>query len=266
MNDKWHELIKRLRDMKRTAVAFSAGVDSTLLLKAAYEALGENVLAITGKSISFPERENREARAFCESLGVRPVTVEIDQMAIVGFADNPPDRCYICKKELFTAFLKTAEEYGFTQIVEGSNIDDLSDYRPGMSALRELGVRSPLQEVGLTKAEIRALSEQLGLPTYNKPSFACLATRFPYGVHITAEKLKSVGEAEQLLIDMGYSQVRVRVHGEVARIEIERGQFPRIIEPEIADRITEKLNELGFLYVALELRGYQTGSMNKTLL
>lgn len=263
--DKWNRLIALFKEMGRIAVAFSAGVDSTLLLKAAHEALGDHVLAVTGKSISFPERENREAKLFCESIGIRQVTVEVDQMAIPNFADNTPDRCYYCKKELFTAFVKAAEENGFSHIVEGSNIDDLSDYRPGMRAVKELGVRSPLQEVKLTKQEIRSLSEKLGLPTWSKPSFACLATRFPYGVPITAEKLEAVEKAEQLLIDLGFHQVRVRVHGDIARIEVEREQLPRMVEPEISERVVAELRTLGFLYVAVELDGYQTGSMNKPL-
>lgn len=263
--DKWNRLLGLFKELEHVAVAFSAGVDSTLLLKAAHTALGDRVLAITGESISFPERESREAKMFCESLGIRQVTVTIDQMAIPGFADNTPDRCYVCKKELFTAFVRAAAENGFSQLVEGSNLDDLSDYRPGMRAIRELGVRSPLQEVGLTKQEIRKLSDTLGLPTWSKPSFACLATRFPYGVPITADKLNAVDRAEQLLLDLGFKQVRVRVHGDIARIEIEPDQIPRMIEPDISQQVVAALHALGFLYVALELDGYRTGSMNKPL-
>lgn len=264
--EKWDRLIELFSRMGRAAVAFSAGVDSTLLLKAAHEALGVDVIAITGRSISFPERENREAESFCRSMGIKHITVDIDQMAVPGFAENTPERCYYCKKELFTAFINAAGENGFSQIAEGSNIDDLSDYRPGMRAVRELGVRSPLQEVGLTKREIRELSEMLGLPTWSKPPFACLATRFPYGVRITAEKLDAVGKAEQLLLDLGFRLVRVRAHGDIARIEIDREQILRIVEPEISNMIIKELRDLGFLYVALELGGYQTGSMNRPLI
>ena len=265
MNGKWNALIGLLGEYERVAVAFSAGVDSTLLLKAAHEALGDNVLAVTGKSLAFPERENEEAHSFCESLGIRQITVEFDQTAVAGFCENPPERCYLCKRELFSAFLQVAHENGYAELIEGSNTDDLNDYRPGMRAVRELSVRSPLQEVGLSKLEIRELSAELNLPTWNKPSFACLATRFPYGERITKEGLRAVGEAEEYLIALGFRQVRVRAHGRLARIEVERAQIPMITEPETSDKVVERLRSLGFLYVSLDLSGYETGSMNKPL-
>ena len=231
MNGKWNALIGLLGEYERVAVAFSAGADSTLLLKAAHEALGGNVIAITGKSLAFPERENEEAQIFCESLGIRQITVEFDQTAVAGFCENPPERCYLCKRVLFSAFLRAAHENGFAQLIEGSNTDDLNDYRPGMRAVRELSVRSPL----------------------------------PYGERITEEGLRAVGEAEEYLIALGFRQVRVRAHGRLARIEVERAQIPMITEPETSDKVVERLRSLGFLYVSLDLSGYETGSMNKTL-
>ncbi len=262
-NEKWDALIACLRKMERAAVAFSAGVDSTFLLKAAHVALGKNVTAITGRSVSFPERECREAAAFCREIGVEHVIVEVDQMAIPGFRDNPPDRCYLCKKELFSAFLTAARERGIGIVAEGSNADDVGDYRPGLRAIAELGIQSPLKDVGLTKDEIRALSRELGLPTWDKPSMACLATRFPYGERITPEKLAAVDAAEQFLRDGGFRQVRVRAHGDIARIEIDRGQFGMLTERSAEIERTRRA--LGFSYVALDLGGYRTGSMNETL-
>ena len=262
-NEKWNKLIAGLQELGRVAVAFSAGVDSTFLLKAAHEALGQDVIAITGRSVSFPEREDREAAAFCRALGVEQVIVEVDQMAIPGFRDNPPDRCYLCKKVLFSAFVAAAQERGFACVAEGSNADDVHDYRPGLRAIAELGIKSPLKDVGLTKQEIRGLSRELGLPTWDKPSMACLATRFPYGERITKEKLSAVDAAEQYLRGAGFRQVRVRVHGDIARIEIDRTQFAQLLEA--ADTIEAELHALGFLYVTLDLGGYRMGSMNRTL-
>ena len=262
-NEKWDALLADLHSLGRVAVAFSAGVDSTFLLKAAHTALGQDVLAITGRFVSFPGSEDREAAAFCRELGVEQVIVEVNQMAIPGFRDNPPDRCYLCKKALFSMFLEAARTRGFDCVAEGSNADDVGDYRPGLRAIAELGIRSPLKDVGLTKGEIRALSRTLGLPTWDKPSMACLATRFPYGERITQEKLAAVDAAEQLLRDAGFRQVRVRVHGDVARVEIDRAQFAQLLEA--APTIEAGLRALGFLYVTLDLGGYRMGSMNRTL-
>ena len=265
LKEKYDQLIAMLKNMKRVAVAFSAGVDSTFLLQACYNALGENVVAITGHFISFTDRENKESQAFCNALGIKQIVVDVDQMSIAGFSDNPPNRCYLCKKALFSRFLTVATENNCCYIVEGSNADDVKDYRPGLKAIEEFGIKSPLKEVGLTKNEIRTLSEQIGLPTWNKPSFACLATRFPYGERITTEKIAMVDKAEQLLLDYGFQQERVRIHGDIARIEIDRSQFSKIIDPKITEAIVQKFHELGFLYVTLELNGYVTGSMNKLL-
>ena len=265
LQEKRAALLSSLRRLGRAAVAFSAGVDSTFLLAMAKEALGENVLAVTGRLVSFPEREGGEAEEFCRERGIEHVVVEIDQLAIEGFAENPPERCYLCKRALFTQFLAAARERGFPIVAEGTNADDTNDYRPGLRAIAELGVRSPLREAGLAKEEIRALSREMGLPTWDKPSLACLATRFPYGETITAEKIASVDEAEQLLRARGFSQVRVRAHGNLARIEVGREQVPRLAGAEMAEEISRLLHARGFLYVAADLDGYCTGSMNKTI-
>ena len=265
LHDKYDHLISYLKSLGSVAVAFSAGVDSTFLLKAAQEALGENAVAITAQHASFPARENHDAEEFCHLLGVKQIVVKIDQLAIEGFRENPKDRCYICKKALFTTLLTLAHENDFKYVAEGSNMDDLGDYRPGLKAIAELGIKSPLREAGLTKSEIRSLSEEFGLPTWNKPPFACLATRIPYGEEITEEKLNMIDAAEQLLFDLGFPQFRVRMHGDIARIEIERPFFDKILEPEISDRIYEHFTKLGFKYVALDLHGYKTGSMNVTI-
>ena len=265
LHKKKQRLETFLRELSSVVVAFSSGVDSTFLLKIAHDVLGENAVAVTARSCSFPAREFNEAKAFCESEGIKQIIVESDELSIEGFSQNPKNRCYLCKRELFTKFRRAAEERGISHIVEGSNVDDMGDYRPGMIAVAELNIKSPLREAGLTKAEIRQLSKEIGLPTWDKPSFACLSSRFVYGETITKEKLSMIERAEQKLLDLGFHQVRVRIHGNIARIEIERSDFDKIVQPEIADTLNQYLHELGFPYVTLDLGGYQMGSMNKTL-
>ena len=262
---KKQKLEDYLRSLGKVAVAFSSGVDSTFLLKICKDILGENAIAITIKTCSVPERELGESAAFCEKERIKQIIVEVDQMAIEGFEDNPPDRCYICKRALFSNMIRIAADSGFDHVAEGSNMDDMVDYRPGMKAIAELDVLSPLREAGLTKADIRALSRELGIPTWNKPSFACLATRFVYGEKITADKLRMIEKAEQRLMDLGFSQFRVRCHGNLARIEVDPSEFGRIMSPGTASSLNEYLQELGFKYVTLDLGGYVTGSMNKVL-
>ena len=263
LHEKQSSLIAYLRGLGKTAIAFSGGVDSTFLLKTAYDALGDDVLAIIGKTVSVPNREYLEAVSFCRSLGVQHTVIGIDQMSIEGFADNPPERCYLCKKALFAAFLKEAASRGFSFVAEGSNMDDLGDYRPGLKALSELGIRSPLREADLTKADVRALSRELDLPTWNKPSFACLATRIPCGEEITEEKLHMVEEAEESLFDLGFTQVRVRHHGEIARIEVVKEEMTKLLEPDVAMIVTGRLREIGFRYITVDLDGYREGSTNQ---
>lgn len=265
LREKQEKLKGILKGWGRVAVAFSGGVDSTFLLKTAKDVLGGGVLAVTARSLSFPKRELDEAAAFCARNGIEHVIVDSEELDIDGFSKNPVNRCYLCKTELFTKIRSIAEQRGITHIAEGSNADDPGDFRPGMRAVAEQGILSPLRLAGLNKTEIRQLSRELGLPTWNKQSFACLSSRFPYGETITPEKLRMVDRAEQFLLDRGFHQVRVRHHGNLARIETDEAGFSALSDAALRREIDEKFRELGFSYVALDLRGYRTGSMNETL-
>lgn len=265
IHHKKSKLEEYLKCLGKVAIAFSSGVDSTFLLKVAHDTLGDNAIAITMKSVSVPVRELEESAVFCKKEGISQIIAEADQMSIEGFADNPPDRCYICKKALFSKMLSVASDNGFEHVAEGSNMDDLGDYRPGLKALSELDILSPLREAGLTKSDIRMLSRELDLPTWDKPSFACLATRFVYGDRITEEKLHMIDKAEQKLLDLGFTQFRVRIHGDIARIEIKPEEFGKLIGTDIRSEVNGYLQELGFRYVTMDLGGYVTGSMNKVL-
>ena len=267
LEEKYKALQEELRAMKSVAVAFSSGVDSTFLLAVAVDTLGkDHVMAVTASSCSFPERERKEAQEFCEKRGIRQVIVVSEELDIEGFRHNPKNRCYLCKHELFEKILAIAEENHLAAVVEGSNMDDNGDYRPGLRAVEELGIKSPLRAAKLTKQEIRELSKRLNLPTWDKQSFACLASRFVYGETISEERLGMVDRAEQLLLDLGFHQVRVRIHGEgeatMARIEVLPQEIAILVEAAKREKIYSYFKEIGFAYVTLDLGGYQMGSMN----
>ncbi|WP_305043238.1 ATP-dependent sacrificial sulfur transferase LarE [Geoalkalibacter sp.] len=264
------EKLSRLKDLLRPCgsalVAFSGGVDSTFLLRVARDVLGaENVIALTATSPTYPRYEFEQSCRLAAELGVRQIVVESNELEIEGFAQNPPDRCYHCKHELFSLCRDKAKSLGFHVIFDGSNCDDLQDHRPGRRAGAELQVRSPLVEAGLNKADIRALSRELGLDTWDKQPFACLSSRFPYGVEITAARLAQVDRCETHLRDCGFRTYRVRYHGDTARIELAADELPRLLDAPLREKIVAEFKAAGFTYVALDLQGYRSGSMNEVL-
>ena len=291
LDEKYQDLQDYLKSLGRVAVAFSGGVDSTLLLKVAHDVLGDNCVAVTAKSKSFPERELNESNDFCLEEGIKHYYTDSEELDLPGFRQNPTNRCYLCKHELFEEIEKMVGEIfpelgvneeevgksdsqddsaevgslGKVYICEGSNMDDNGDFRPGLKAIEELGVTSPLRHAGLYKEEIRELSKRLGLKTYRKQSFACLSSRFVYGETISDQKLRMVDRAEQFLLDLGFEQLRVRIHGEkefLARIEVPVDEIQRMASPEVRKKVNMRFHTLGFTYVTLDLAGYQTGSMN----
>ena len=263
LKEKYEALKEELSSFKGVAVAFSGGVDSTFLLFAASTVPDLKVCAITAQSCLFPVSEMDETKEFCKKHGIHQIMLYPKPLEIEGFSENPVDRCYLCKREVFSRVKETAEKEGFFVVAEGSNTDDEGDYRPGHRAIRELDIKSPLLDAGLSKNDIRELSHELGLPTWDKPSFACLASRIPYGESITEEKLAMIEAAENALFDMGYRQLRVRTHGNLARIELLPEDMDRFMEEESREQVYKRLREIGFLYVSLDLAGYRTGSMNE---
>ena len=263
LEEKFKNLKNILESCQSVAIAFSGGVDSTFLLKVANDVLGENAVAITAVSEFFPTREIEEAKKFCEREKIRQIILQEKILSVENISDNPTNRCYLCKKNLFSKILSLAEKNKISCVAEGSNMDDTGDYRPGMKAIEELKIKSPLREAKLFKSEIRELSKKLNLPTADKPSFACLASRFVYGEKITAEKLLQVERAEEILREKNFKQFRVRLHENLARIEILPTDFEKILS--VREEISEKFKNLGFDYVSLDLQGYRTGSMNAVL-
>jgi uncharacterized protein len=264
MQSKYNELIANLKELGSIAVAFSGGVDSTFLALAAKEALGDKAIAYTVDSPYIPDWEIEESKALAKSIGIKHeiMYVELNQIII----NNPENRCYLCKTLLFSQIREKANANGYTYVADGSNLDDTKDYRPGMVALKELGIKSPLLETGFTKQDIRIASKLFGLETHNKPAYACLLTRLPYNQLITSEVLTRVERSEVYLHSLGLKAVRVRAHGEIARIEIAKEQLDRLFDIGLMDKINEELKHYGFEFVTLDLAGYKMGSLNHTII
>jgi uncharacterized protein len=258
---KFEKLKKDLAGLRGAVVAFSGGVDSTFLLAVAREILGEHVLAVTATSETYPERELFAARSLARQMDARHLEVISEELDIPEFQHNPRNRCYYCKKELFAKLRSIADQQGLTHVLDGTNVDDLGDHRPGRQAAAELGVISPLEQAGLTKHEIRQLSHQLGLPTWDKPAYACLSSRFPYGTAITPERVRQVGQAEESLRTLGFRILRVRYHGDIARLELGPEELRNAVGP-LREQVIQIIKQAGFTFVSVDLEGYRTGSMN----
>jgi uncharacterized protein len=266
IEEKFARLKEIFLSMGKVVVAYSGGVDSTLLLRAAKESLGEDhVVAVIGLSPLYPDRELAGAKRMAQEMGVKHILIESNELEIDGFSKNPSNRCYFCKKGLFEEMKNLARKEAISYVVEGSTLDDEKDHRPGRRAIEELGIRSPLQEARFTKEDVRGLSRALGLSTWDKPSFACLASRFPYGEEITAEGLRMVGEAEDFLFSLGFKQVRVRHYQSLARIEVYPEEMSRLMDGSLREKVVNRLKRIGYRYVTLDLQGFRSGSMNEVL-
>jgi uncharacterized protein len=262
-NEKYNELINYLKSLEKVVLAFSGGVDSTFLLKAAKEALGDNVKAVTIMSPYIPKWEIAEAKELVKELGVKHEIIEAPIIDSIKF--NPEDRCYLCKTAVFNMIIAVAKEQGYNYVIDGTNFDDISDYRPGLRALKELKVKSPLLECKLTKAEIREFSKELNLKTWDKPSYACLLTRIPYGNELKVEDFEKIEKAERFMMSIGFRAIRVRCHGDLARVEVNKNDRSKLFDEELLDTIANNIKECGFKYVTLDLQGYRVGSFNETI-
>ncbi len=266
LDHKHRELRQNLSSLGSALLAFSGGVDSTLLLKVCQDTIPGRFLAVTAKSDTTPRHELQDAVRYSEEIGAKHLIIESDELSLPAFVENQADKCYICKKKRFSALGTLARQQGLAYLVDGSNLDDAQDYRPGMQAIQELGVRSPLMETGFSKSEVRRLSRKLGLATWDKPSYACLATRIPYGIPLTREKLRQVDDGEDFLRDLGLSrQVRVRHYGDTARIEVPATDLDKFLQEDVRPRIVSYFKELGFCFVTLDLEGYRMGSLNRAI-
>ena len=265
VEEKLSKLKVIVSKLESVVVAFSGGVDSTLVAKVCYDTLKDNSMAVTARSETYPDFEFKESQELAREIGIKHMVVDTSELAIEGFANNPPERCYFCKTELFGKLKEIAKEHGFLNVADGANSDDTQEFRPGLKASKELNIRSPLKEAGLAKEDIRKVSKLLNLPNWNKPAYACLSSRFPYGQSITEEKISMVSEAEKYLRDLGLIQFRVRHHETIARIEVLPGDIHTLTNSPAKEELTAKFKEIGFTYVTLDLAGYRSGSMNEVL-